>query len=483
MRLLRAFTGSGGGYYSHSVFSSRDRRVNFNASKLPPPSPPAPTAAIIPSKYTRPSSLFSIGPNLKKYSVNLTQLAEEKRLDPVFGRDAEILRMVQILSRRTKNNPCIIGEPGVGKTAVVEGLALRIIEGNVPSTMKDKVILSLDLPSMLAGAKFRGDFGEHCIMSKDLELFAFHCQYIVIIMTSLFLEERLKGVIKDMEMTGDRVILFIDEIHVLVDAGSGEGAIAAANILKPALARGSLRCVGATTLEEYRKSIERDAALSRRFQSVLVEEPSMEDSINILRGIAFKYERHHNIHISDGAILAAVELSNKYLVNRKLPDKAIDLMDEAASLLQIENENYPEGVNVLSTKINRDAMSIFAMERELRLLDSLSPEEVKENMHVVSTLKAQLESLHADNDSSVKARDSLISSWQANHSVSSKSETSVGVDIKEDEVHGEVATESIPILSAQHIANIVAKSTGIPVGSLLDAEKLDLLHMEVQSQH
>lgn len=259
----RRFTNTG--YFSHSVFSQRDRRVNFNGPKLPPAA--APVEPALPQRFSKPA--FMLGVNLKKYAVNLTQLAVDKVLDPVFGRDAEIMRLTQILSRRSKNNPCIVGEAGVGKTAVVEGLAMRIVEGNVPSTLRDKLILSLDLPSMLAGAKFRGDF-----------------------------EERLKGVLKDMETAGDRVILFIDEIHVLVDAGSGEGAIAAANILKPALARGTLRCVGATTTDEFRKTIGKDPALARRFQSVLVEEPSVADAVNILRGLAHKYEHHHRVHVS-----------------------------------------------------------------------------------------------------------------------------------------------------------------------------------------
>lgn len=242
VRHVRLFTNTGG-YYSESVFAKRDLKVNFKAPKLPPVTPlPEP---VLPSKFLNKSS-FILGVNLKKYAVNLSQLAADRQLDPVFGREEEIMKVVQILSRRSKNNPCIIGEPGVGKTAIVEGLATRILEGTVPSSMKEKIILSLDLPSMLAGAKFRGDF-----------------------------EERLKGVIKDMETAGDRVILFIDEVHVLVDAGSGDGAIAAANILKPALARGTLRCVGATTVDEYRKSIEKDPALARRFQPVLIEEPNV----------------------------------------------------------------------------------------------------------------------------------------------------------------------------------------------------------------
>lgn len=445
---IRKFTETG--YFSNSVFSGRDKRVNFNAPKLPPATPPATPA--LPAKFTRQSS-FVLGVNLKKYSVNLTQLAADKVLDPVFGRDAEILRMIQILSRRSKNNPCIIGDPGVGKTAVVEGLALRIVEGTVPNTMKEKLILSLDLPAMLAGAKFRGDF-----------------------------EERLKGVIKDMETAGDKVILFIDEIHVLVDAGSGDGAIAAANILKPALARGTLRCVGATTTDEYRKSIEKDPALARRFQAISVEEPSAEDAVNILRGIAHKYEKHHNIHISDGAILAAVELSAKYLADRRLPDKAIDLVDEAASLLQIENENYPENINTLTSRLSKDTMSILSIERELKLLESIAKQgaehgEMAMNTHIIESLKRQLVELCATKEVMEKDKATLMAQWNADKGVQQDEASPVPPQGAAPESVA-VVKSSFPILTAHHIANIIAKSTGIPVGSLLDAEKADLLNME-----
>jgi ATP-dependent Clp protease ATP-binding subunit ClpB len=467
----RRFT-SGGGYYSSSVFQGRDKRVNFNGPKLPPALPPAEPA--LPTKFSRQSS-FNLGVNLKKYSVNLTQLAADKQLDPVFGREDEIMRLIQILCRRSKNNPCIIGEPGVGKTAVVEGLARRIVDGTVPNSMKDKLILSLDLPSMLAGAKFRGDF-----------------------------EERLKGVIKDMETAGDKVILFIDEIHVLVDAGSGEGAIAAANILKPALARGSLRCVGATTTEEYRKSIDKDPALARRFQSVVIDEPTAEDAINILRGISHKYEKHHNIHISDGAILAAVELSTKYLVSRKLPDKAIDLIDEAASLLQIENENYPENITKLMNQLSKMTMSILSIERELALLKSIGEQGEKEqaglnlNSHIIANLKKQLIELYENQSRLTEEKSALTSSWDGSRIVKAEShsveESVVSDQVASDagivsghdgtDVEGGVEAEvMVPILSAQHVANIVARSTGIPVGSLLDSEKTDLLNMEVPLLH
>nr|QFG07010.1 ATP chaperone [Kremastochrysopsis austriaca] len=462
---VRRFTSSG--YYSNSVFSTRDKTVNFKGPKLPPAV--APTEPVLPAKFTRPSS-FILGVNLKKYAVNLTQLAADKVLDPVFGREEEIMRLMQILSRRSKNNPCIIGEPGVGKTAVVEGLAMRIVDGTVPNTMKEKLILSLDLPSMLAGAKFRGDF-----------------------------EERLKGVLKDMETAGDKVILFIDEIHVLVDAGSGEGAIAAANILKPALARGTLRCVGATTTEEYRKSIEKDPALARRFQAVTVEEPSAEDAVNILRGISHKYEKHHNVHISDSAILAAVELSSKYLVDRKLPDKAIDLIDEAASQLQIENENYPENINNVVNALSKNTMSARSIEREVKLLEGISAQlDPQQQQHqqqdttveaiAINNLKKELQELYSTNTKLTEEKSSLIGAWNAARGVQEASDPSTSVEAATETTKEDVSTDtgteqvvkqqSIPVLSSQHIANIVAKSTGIPVGSLLDSEKQDLLHME-----
>ena len=242
---------------------------------------------------------------LKKYARDLTEAAREGKLDPVIGRDEEIRRTIQVLSRRTKNNPVLIGEPGVGKTAIVEGLALRIVNGDVPESLKDKKLLSLDLGAMVAGAKYRGEF-----------------------------EERLKAVLQEITAAAGEIIVFIDELHTLVGAGKAEGAMDASNMLKPALARGELHCVGATTLDEYRKHIEKDAALARRFQPVFVDEPSVEDTISILRGIKEKYEVHHGVRITDGAIVAAATLSHRYITDRFLPDKAIDLMDEAASRLQ-----------------------------------------------------------------------------------------------------------------------------------------------------
>ena len=269
---------------------------------------------------------------LKKYARDLTEAARDGKLDPVIGRDEEIRRTIQVLSRRTKNNPVLIGEPGVGKTAIVEGLALRIVNGDVPESLKDKRLMALDLGAMVAGAKYRGEF-----------------------------EERLKAVLSEITAAAGEIIVFIDELHTLVGAGKAEGAMDASNMLKPALARGELHCVGATTLDEYRKHIEKDAALARRFQPVFVGEPSVEDTISILRGIKEKYEVHHGVRITDGAIVAAATLSHRYITDRFLPDKAIDLMDEAASRLRMEVDSKPEEIDeldrrIVQLKIEREAL-------------------------------------------------------------------------------------------------------------------------------
>src|SRR6201994_2319585 len=269
---------------------------------------------------------------LKKYARDLTEAAREGKLDPVIGRDEEIRRTVQVLSRRTKNNPVLIGEPGVGKTAIIEGLSLRIANGDVPESLKNKQLLSLDLGALVAGAKFRGEF-----------------------------EERLKAVLNEVTSAAGEIILFIDEMHTLVGAGKAEGAMDASNMLKPALARGELHCVGATTLDEYRKHIEKDAALARRFQPVFVAEPTVADTISILRGLKEKYELHHGVRVTDGAIVSAATLSNRYITDRFLPDKAIDLMDEAASRLRMEVESKPEEIEnldrrIIQLKIEREAL-------------------------------------------------------------------------------------------------------------------------------
>jgi ATP-dependent Clp protease ATP-binding subunit ClpA len=278
---------------------------------------------------------------LKKYSRDLNELARKGKLDPVIGRDEEIRRVLQILSRRTKNNPVLIGEPGVGKTAIAEGIAQRIVAGDVPENLKSKRIAALDVASLVAGTKFRGDF-----------------------------EERLKAVVNEVQESDGEVVLFIDEIHLLVGAGSSEGSMDAANILKPALARGELRCIGATTMDEYRKYIEKDAALERRFQTVLVQEPSVEDTISILRGLKEKYEIHHGVRITDAAIVAAAELSNRYISDRFLPDKAIDLIDEASSKLRLEIDSVPEELDKINREIRRLEIEREALRRELEAAKS-----------------------------------------------------------------------------------------------------------------
>ncbi|MEM6690096.1 MAG: Clp protease N-terminal domain-containing protein, partial [Planctomycetota bacterium] len=261
---------------------------------------------------------------LEKFGIDLTQLASNGKLDPVIGRDDEIRRVVQVLSRRTKNNPVLIGQPGVGKTAIAEGLALRIFEGDVPQSLKDKKVIALDMGSLVAGAKFRGDF-----------------------------EERLKSVLREVKDSGGRIILFIDELHLVVGAGKAEGSADAANLLKPELARGALRCIGATTLDEYRQHIEKDAALERRFQPVYVGEPNVDDTIAILRGLKNRYESHHGVRITDSALVAAAKLSNRYIADRFLPDKAIDLIDEAASRLAMEKESVPEPIDQLQRRLRQ----------------------------------------------------------------------------------------------------------------------------------
>src|ERR1043165_7424341 len=272
---------------------------------------------------------------LNKYAKNLNELARQGKLDPVIGRDEEIRRTLHILSRRSKNNPILVGEPGVGKTAIAEGLAMRIVNGDVPENLKSKIIYALDMGQLIAGAKYKGEF-----------------------------EERLKGVVKEVSTSDGEIILFIDEIHTLVGAGGGEGAMDAANILKPALARGELRAIGATTLDEYQKYFEKDKALERRFQKVMVDEPDTESAISILRGIKEKYETHHKVQIKDDAIIAAVELSQRYITNRFLPDKAIDLMDEAASKLRMEINSKPEELDVLDRKIMHIEIEREALKRE-----------------------------------------------------------------------------------------------------------------------
>ncbi|HKX09481.1 MAG TPA: ATP-dependent chaperone ClpB [Stellaceae bacterium] len=401
---------------------------------------------------------------LKKYARDLTAAAREGKLDPVIGRDEEIRRTVQVLSRRTKNNPVLIGEPGVGKTAIVEGLALRIVHGDVPESLKEKRLLSLDLGALVAGAKFRGEF-----------------------------EERLKAVLQEITAAAGEIIVFIDELHTLVGAGKAEGAMDASNMLKPALARGELHCVGATTLDEYRKHIEKDAALARRFQPVFVSEPTVEDTISILRGIKEKYELHHGVRITDGAIVAAATLSNRYITDRFLPDKAIDLMDEAAARLRMEVESKPEEVDeldrrIVQLKIEREALKkegdtaskdrLKKLETELKGLEKKSAELTaqwraeKDKLAGAQKLKEQLDQARAELDRVQRKGD-----WTR------AGELTYGIipDLTRKLKEAEAAESHRMIEEAvtdAHIAAVVSRWTGIPVDKMLQGERAKLLKME-----
>lgn len=401
---------------------------------------------------------------LEKYAKDLTNLAKEGKIDPVIGRDEEIRRTIQVLSRRTKNNPILIGEPGVGKTAIIEGLAQRITNGDVPETLKNQRLMSLDLGAMLAGAKYRGEF-----------------------------EERLKSVISEIENLDHEIILFIDEIHTLVGAGASEGALDASNLLKPALARGILHCVGATTLEEYRKYIEKDAALARRFQPVFVSEPNISDTITILRGIKEKYELHHGIKITDSAIIAAAKLSERYITDRFLPDKAIDLVDEAASRLSMEIDSKPEEVDELERKLTQ-------LKIEAETLKNEKDEDAKERLRKINSeierisekftdlnKKWEAEKLKLDKAKSIKAQIEeakfKLEVATRNGDLAKAGELSYGIipnlekelaTLEKDDAKSFVKEA----ITEEDIASVISRVTGIPIEKMMESEKQKFLHIE-----
>lgn len=402
---------------------------------------------------------------LEKYARDLTAAARDGKIDPIIGRDEEIRRAMQVLSRRTKNNPVLIGEPGVGKTAIAEGLALRIIDGDVPESLRNKRLMALDMGALIAGAKYRGDF-----------------------------EERLKSILKEIETAADEIILFIDELHTLVGAGKGDGAMDAANLIKPALARGELHCVGATTLDEYRKYIEKDAALARRFQPVLVEEPTVEDTISILRGIKEKYELHHGVRISDAALVAAATLSHRYITDRFLPDKAIDLMDEAASRLRMEVDSKPEELDqldrqILQLQIEAEALKkeddaaskdrLERLEKDLSGLQERSAEMTarwqaeRDKLQGSRDLKEQLDRARADLDQA-KREGNLARAGELSYGIIPGLEKQLA---EAEQGDGLMVEEAV---RPEQIAEVVERWTGIPTAKMLEGERDKLLKMEEQ---
>ncbi len=402
---------------------------------------------------------------LKKYALDLTEAAAEGKIDPIIGRDEEIRRTMQVLSRRTKNNPVLIGEPGVGKTAIVEGLALRIINGDVPESLQDKKLLALDMGALIAGAKYRGEF-----------------------------EERLKAVLSEVTAAAGEIILFIDEMHTLVGAGKSDGAMDASNLLKPALARGELHCVGATTLEEYRKYVEKDAALARRFQPVMVEEPTVEDTISILRGIKEKYELHHGVRISDSALVAAATLSHRYITDRFLPDKAIDLVDEAASRLRMEVDSKPEELDqldrqILQLQIEAEALKkekdkaskqrLEKLEKELSELQERSAEMTaqwqaeRDKLENARELKEALDQARAELDQAKREGD-LARAGELSYAVIPELEKRLA-QAEAQEENTELVDEAV---GPEQIAEVVERWTGIPTSKMLEGEREKLLRME-----